>query len=127
MIMEKSSAETQIPGVNIDNFVFMNLDTETGLSKLVIDENQHQDMEVTLNISDTTNASDNTNTVGDYMDIVGDDDVDIPCSQIKHTNLYVKLGISEAVPPVVQEAVMAAMGQNPDTVPDAVDTTCEQR
>ena len=69
--------DTQILGVNIANYAFTDLDADNALSDLVIDANDDVNNNNDFNFLDTGNASDDT-------DIVGDEDFDIPCSQIIH-------------------------------------------
>ena len=86
--------DIQIPGVDIANFSFMDLGADTALGDLVIDANVDVNKDDDLNFLDTGNGSDD-------MDIVGDQDFEIPCSQMICKDPYIKSNDGEAATPCI--------------------------
>ena len=91
--------DMQILSADIANFSFMDMDGDNALGDLVIDENCNMNKDDDLNFLDTGNGSDD-------MDIVGDEDFEIPCSQITHKDSYIKSNNGEAPTPSAQEPDM---------------------
>ena len=88
--------------MNIANYAFTDLDADNALSDLVIDANDDVNNNNDFNFSDTGNASDDT-------DLVGDEDFNTPSSQITHKSPYIKSTDGEAVTPTAQEPDMGAV------------------
>ena len=111
--------DMQIPGDNIANYAFTDLDADNGLGDLVIDDQIQDSKDDTFNFLDTGNGSDDT-------DIVGDDDLDIPCSKIQCKDPYPKSNVTAAVTHDVQETDKDAV-EPPDMASAATKKSNEER
>ena len=85
----------------------------------MIDDQIQDSKDDMFNFLDTGNGSDDTG-------IIGDDDLDIHCSQIQHKDLYTKSNVSAAVTPDVQETDKGAV-EPPDMASAAAKKSNEER